>query len=542
MKQTIGTILCFASAITVNAQSLNDATQQLYYERYETAENTLWKIIQQEPTNDEAVYWLTTAFIEQNKNKEAHAVVEKAPESLFSTPYGEVAAGSVLLYSGKKDSAAIYFNEALKETKEKDPSILSAIARAQVESESGDANYALDLLQKAIKKDKKNASLYILMGDAYRKLSNGTEAYKSYQQAIEVDKGYAPAYHKIGDIFLGQKNPEMYLQYFTKAVEADPKYAPSLYKLYSYEFYRNPAKAKEYYQAYLSNSDTSIQNQYDLADLLYINKEFPAAIERAKSIFNLQGDKAQPRLYKLISYSYAEQKDTAKATTYMQNYFNKEADSNIIAKDAATMAKFARTNHNDSLAVVFLQKATQLEKDSSALYDYYGQLAQLSANLKDFASQAKWLSRYYPGNKKATNLDLFNWGLAHFRAEQYPQADTVFGMYIQKYPEQSFGYYWQAKSKAAEDKDMKEGTAVAAYEKLAEVLQQDSSNSSRQKWLVESYGYLAAYQANTAKNYAEAVKYFRKVLEVDPENEGAKKYISILEKQIDSTPTGTGTK
>jgi tetratricopeptide (TPR) repeat protein len=542
MKRVIATILCFSGMISLQAQSVNDATQQLYYQRYESAEKDLSSILKQQPANQEALYWLTTTYIQQNKISQAHDLVQKAPATVFSTPLGELTAGTVFLVNGKKDSASIYFNEALKETKEKDPQILSAIARAEIEAPAGDASYAVDLLQKAIKRDKKNASYYVLTGDAYRKLSNGSEAYKQYQQAIQTDKAYAEAYHRIGEIFVSQKNPEMYLQYFTKAIEADPKYAPSLYKLYSYEFYHDAGKAKQYYQQYMNNSDVTPQRDYELADLMFINKEFPAAIAKAQAIISSQASNAQARLYKMIAYSYAELKDTSNAISYMQNYFNKEVDTNIIAKDAATMARFAASTHSDSLAMVYLEKATHLQKDSVALYDYYKQLAQYAANRKDFGAQANWLGKYYKGNTKATNLDLFTWGVAHFRAEEYPLADSVFDMYIQKYPAQSFGYYWEAKSKAAQDKDMKLGLAVPAYQKLAEILQQDTKDPNYQKWLVEAYGYLAAYQANTAKNYSEAVNYFRKVLEVDPNNEGAKKYITILEKQVEEPASVAGSK
>jgi lipoprotein NlpI len=48
--------------------------------------------------------------------------------------------------------------------------------------------------------------------------------------------------------------------------------------------------------------------------------------------------------------------------------------------------------------------------------------------------------------------------------------------------------------------------------------------------MVEAYGYLAAYEANTEKDYSEAIGYFEKILEVDPGNNDAEKYIAILEK------------
>ena len=59
--------------------------------------------------------------------------------------------------------------------------------------------------------------------------------------------------------------------------------------------------------------------------------------------------------------------------------------------------------------------------------------------------------------------------------------------------------------------------------------------------MIQAYGYLATYEANMEKDYPEAVNYFEKVLEVDPSNEEAKKYISVLEQRIDAE-SNTGTK
>jgi tetratricopeptide (TPR) repeat protein len=64
------------------------------------------------------------------------------------------------------------------------------------------------------------------------------------------------------------------------------------------------------------------------------------------------------------------------------------------------------------------------------------------------------------------------------------------------------------------------------------VLGKNLNDANYKKWLIESYAYLAAYQTNVQKNYAEAVSYFEKVLQVDPENGDAKKYIAILEKNL----------
>jgi tetratricopeptide (TPR) repeat protein len=535
MKHIILLFISIGGMLAVPAQTLEQGIQQLYYERYQTAENTFHQVLQENSNNAVAWYYLAKDYLLEDKSAKAMDSIQLAPVDAKADAWYKVALGALLLQEGKKSEATGYFNDVIKETKEKDAAILAAIADAQIQSKAGDANYAIDLLNKAIKRDKKNASLYVLLGDAWLKSLNGSEAFKAYQQATQINDKYASAYHKLAEIFVTQKNPEMYVSYFQKAIAADPNYAPSIYRLYVYEFNRHPAKAMEYYKDYLSKSDVSVENDYDLADLFYLNKKYDKAIQKANTIIKEQGEKVQPRLFKLISYSYAEQKDSANAFAYMQQYFSKEADSNKVAKDYLLMGNlYASVKKNGSVAFNYFDKAVAVEKDSSELLKYYKQFSDLAADNKNFSEQAKWLGMYYNASNKTTNIDLFNLALAHYRAEQFAAADSVFGIYISKYPGQSFGYYWQAKSKALQDKDMSQGLAVEAYQKLVEVLEKNPNDANFKKWIVEAYAYLAAYETNTQKDYAEAVDYFEKVLQVDPENTDAKKYIDLLEKNLDN--------
>ena len=532
MKQIIFLFILNLGYSVLQAQSLEQGNQHLYYERYESAENSFHQVLKNDPENEEAWVGLTQAYMLQNDVNNLDSV-NLAPSSVQSDPLYKVAKGAILLQKNSVAEANNLFQQALGETKEKNVGVLSAIARAHVIAKNGDANYAIEIINKAIKRDKKNAALYVLLGDAYRKLNNGSEAFKAYRAAIDKNDQYAEAYHKIGEIFLTQKNAELYTEYFKKSLAADPGYAPSLYQLYVYEFYRNPAQATEYYRQYLTKADPSPSNDYDLADLLYLNKKYDSAIAKANTIIARDGEEVQPRLFKLISYSYAGMKDSAKAISYMQEYFAKEVDSNFIAKDYTSMGDFylSQPDH-DSLAIVYYAKALPLVKDSAVLFESYKKLADLSRDRKDYAAQAEWLEKYYLGNGKASNLDLFYWGIAHYRAESYVAADSVFSKYIAKYPEQGFGYYWQAKSRALQDKEMTEGLAVPVYEKLIEVLQKDTADANYKKWMVEAYGYLAAYQVNKEKNFEAAIDHFEKVLEIDPENADAKKYIAMLEKDL----------
>lgn len=533
MKKTALLITLITAAVALNAQTISDGNKQLYYERYKSAEETFNELIKTNMNNAEAWFGLTSTYLLNERKADALNKLRTAPASLHNTPYYKAAIGWVLLSYGKTDSAAIYFNDALKQTKEKDPSVLSAIAQAHIHEKNGNAATAIELLRKALKRDKHNAALHVLLGDAYLKTVNGSEAYTAYKKAIEENKDYALAYHRIGEIFLTQKSPEMYLDYFTKAIQADVAFAPSFYQLYRYEFYHDPAKAAVYYKSYMANTDTSIQNEYALLDLLYLEKKYNEAIVKANAIINSQTENTQPRVYKLIGYSYAAEKDSAKAISYMQQYFEKAPDSVEIAMDYVTMSDLYNSGAgNDSLTTLYLVKATEIEKDSSALFGYYKKLADRAKEIKDYSEQARWMERFYTGNKKVNNQDLYYWATAHYLAEEYGKADTVFGIYAATYPKQSFGYYWQARCKALLDSNMQEGLAVPAYRTLIDVLQKDTTDANYKKWTVEAYAYLASYEANKEKDYAEAVEYFERLLEVDPANEDAKKYIAILEKEI----------
>jgi len=57
---------------------------------------------------------------------------------------------------------------------------------------------------------------------------------------------------------------------------------------------------------------------------------------------------------------------------------------------------------------------------------------------------------------------------------------------------------------------------------------------------MEAYGYLAAYESNTKKDYREAITYFEKLLALDPNNADAKKYVDILKENLSKEESVTG--
>jgi Flp pilus assembly protein TadD len=197
MKKIILSVGLIFSCSALFAQSIEQGRQELYYKKYQTAAKTFQTALQQKPEDGEALYGLVYAWLHADEPEKARQSLQQFSSAAQTNPYYKTALGYILLSEGKKDSAAIYFTQALDATKEKDAGVLAAVAQAEIEAKEGDANYALQLLEKAMKRDKRNADLYVFRGDAYRKLDNGTEAFRAYQEALEKNDKLAVASYQL---------------------------------------------------------------------------------------------------------------------------------------------------------------------------------------------------------------------------------------------------------------------------------------------------------------------------------------------------------
>ena len=540
MKYTVTAIALICGATSSFAQEQPDAKSLIYHQRYTSAREALHASLKADPNNAGNWYLLSQTFPGSDSAAALRQELNAAPAEVRTQPMFEVAYGALLLKEDKKDSAAALFTHAMEATKEKDANVLAGVANAHLDAKNGDPQYALTVLEKAIKREKREAELSALQGDAWRRIGDGTAAYKAYSDALNKNKDYAAALYQLGKIFVAQKNDQLYVEYFDKAIAADSLYAPAYYELYYHYYFRDLPQAMSYFLKYKRHSDPSDDNEYQLTDLLYLTKNYEPAIEKAKTLIATSPNNA--RLYKLLAYSYLGLNDTTTAMSTMKQYFATGHDSNYVAKDFETMAELYGTQAGmEDSAIAYYEKAAERQTDSTAAYAYYKKLTDISKKLKNYSLEAKYSGKFYTGNEQATNLDLFNWGLAHFRAEEYIQADTVFGTYIAKYPEQAFGYYWRARANSMQDSTMEAGTAIPHYHNLIAVLEKDTSNATNKKWLIEAYGYVAAYETNKEKDFPEAITYLQKILAIDPDNKDAQRYISVLEKSVGSkqpTPGG----
>jgi hypothetical protein len=262
-------------------------------------------------------------------------------------------------------------------------------------------------------------------------------------------------------------------------------------------------------------------------------KKHKAAIAGAESILKAEGNKTQPRLYKLIAYSYAALGDSSTALKNINLYFDKQKDEEYVVKDFEIKARLLeKLDTNKSHAIEWYKKALTAEKEKKEQLNYMLTVADLQQAQGNREREAIWREKIYNTKDQPTNLDLYKWGLALYSDENYLKADSVFAVYETKYPEQLFGYLWRARCNALIDTTMEKGLAVPHYIKLIEVASKDVTKNK--SILLGAYGYMGTYEANISKDFVASISYFDKILGLEPDNSDASKYIEVLRKWIDA--------
>jgi tetratricopeptide (TPR) repeat protein len=515
------------------AQATAEGIKMFRYERPASATSILQNVLKQNPQDITASYWLARVQLASDSSFSS-SMEPVIPENLQEVPLAKITKGIIQLKKGDTIRAREWFNQALGTSKKKDPAMEIAIAEANIDAAHGSMVYALELLADAEKRDKKNPAIFMARGDAYRRMYNGSEAFRNYQQAIDLGQSDPVAFFKIGKIYQTQNNADIFTEYYDKALKADPSFGPVYYQLYYYYFSRDVNKAMDNLQKYIAYSDPGIKNSYMLTDQYFVSQKYTEAINEAKKIIAAESTKTKPRIYKLLAYSYDALNDSINATENLKTFFDRAEDTTYTADDFLLMAKLAETGTQDSLAGTWYEKALTLQTDSKKKAETVRKIIAFDKKKKDYAKQAYWFAQLRGLSADMSNVDIFNWGVANYNAQNYQAADSVFGIYAAKYPEQSFGYYWRARSNAAMDTAMETGIAVPFYEELIKVASKDTANANNRKWLIQAYSYVAAFKVNKEKMYTDALAYYDKILQLDPGNDDAEKYKGILEKMIES--------
>ncbi|HET9824156.1 MAG TPA: tetratricopeptide repeat protein [Chitinophagaceae bacterium] len=545
-KTMITILLAGLMALTgLRAQTVQEGVNHLYAERYRSAKETFDKLVATNPNNLEAVYWLGQTYIAMQDIKSARDLYSKTLQANGNAPLILAGMGHVNLIDGKKDEARQMFETAINLSTGKkgaDVSVLNAIGRANVDAKEGDIAYAIDKLKLAVGKDPKNADVLLNLGDAYRKAHEGGQAVMNYDQALQTSPSLARAVYRKGMIYYTQRNWELFEQLMKQAISIDSKFAPAFYQLYYYYLGKlDFTTAQDYATKFIATTDQDPQNDYLRIQTLWAQKKYDEAISGAKALLAAAGQQTQPKVYKLLADSYVSKGDTSSAKQYVDEYFSKQKEEDIIPTDYILRGQvYGATTGDDKIILDSYVKAADM------ITEYSDKKDLLDKAISNFEAKRQWCPaaelRTVLAKARKTPLptDPFFIGLRYYQCGNYQRADSALKAYIVLAPDTLFGHYYRAKTMYALDTTMMvepyASTMVQEYRKTLDLSQVDKIKFKNQA--IESSKLLAGYFNNIKKNKDSAIFYLQKGLEFDPTNASIQELIDYL-KKTPKSKTGT---
>jgi tetratricopeptide (TPR) repeat protein len=546
MKKT-AIVLFFSALASVGAlaQNLQQGINDLYAERLQSAKATFEKLIATNPNNIEANYWLGQVYIDMNDINGAKSLYDKALTASNNAPLILVGIGQMELIQGKTAEARQHFESAINASKGRkgnDPNVLNAVGHAIVESYSEknktDIDYAIAKLNEAAQLAPTNPDIYLNLGNAYRKKHDGGNAVQAYNKA----GNFAPALYMIGYIYESQKSLrqpndwDIVLENYNKSVAADPRFTPAYDRLYNY--YLNGkhdfTTAESFANKIVSSSDPGVETKYVVAQTLFVQNKFPEAIAIGKEIIG-QAANPNPRVYRLMTYSYMGNKDTTSACQYANRFFEKETNEDKIVASDYLMHAQACGKGNPDVIVADLDKVRQKDPEQAgrvlkeALED-----ARKSGNKLLEGELSLILFKLQGANANVQNMIAI--GVAFAQGGQLTKADSLFQVYSKAYPDSIYGYYWSGRVHSQLDSTMSQGLAVPDYEQVLRVATTDPNRSTYKSLGVSAAAYLIGYYNNVKADRATALSYIDKGLVIDPTNETLLNYKKVLSAKQQPAP------
>ena len=321
----------------------------------------------------------------------------------------------------------------------------------------------------------------------------------------------------------------------------DPNYGPAYYDLYGYYFFRDVNKSKEYFNKYKPLADKGPALDYEEASLLFASGDNKGAIAKADQLLATQGENADARLYRLKAYSLDKLGDSAAAIQNMETFISKAKDEQVLSDNfllaASLVAKFPE---KQARFEEYIKMAISMDTSSKSKVDVARKAIEIFKRFPNQQKVAEWSINMLNLVKPApSKVDIYNAGFENFKAGNYLVADSVFDIYKAKYPDEVYGHYWSFRSLSVVDSTMEQGLAIPDCQRFVELAELDKVKNK--STLVTAYGYLAGYNANVKKDFAAAISYLDKIIEIDPANADAVKNREILQKAMGKPKTGTKT-
>jgi len=608
-------VLLTGFSFNLKAQDLAAARALTKSEQYDKALAMYQQLIQKEPTNSKNYFFLGQSYLldyfaDTISNsltvaaKSAKEIYQKGVSANATDPLNYVGLAKVAFYLNDNKTAVEMRTKArslllpYKNIKKIVPPAkeyafaLAMIAESYIKGAEVDTSLALPLVREAIRIDNKNEDVYLVAGDIYILVNDGSKAISFYNQAQFADPNSPTANMKIGNIYVKGRALPAAIPYYQQAIQLNANYAPAYRELGQlYLLAQRFDSSRVNFKKYLDLTAGNIPAKTKYVNALFYARDYDGVIKNVEEIFKV--DKSRTYMNRIAGYSCYEKNppDFDKALAYMETLFKTVSPERIIKKDYYYMARILlKKNQNYPKMVDELNGLkSQLEKEKSKLSiapnaaekakikpgidDLTTKISALDSSIskanteidRAFGEYVKVLnlspddksvlnemaSNYYNYRRydNAANIwiklldpakdntdDLMRIGRAYYTGEKFKTADSVFNIIITKTPGFLPANLMVARTYSKMDPDLKLGIAKPKFEKLIEVAKPDSIKNESE--MMEAFAYLSYYHM-MKENFSRSKDYYNSMVNLDPNNKEnkIKGYVGIGSVELRSTST-----
>jgi tetratricopeptide (TPR) repeat protein len=501
----------------------------------------------------ENYYYLGQTYSKLNQMDSARYFYQKAVDADSGYPFGYVGLGELELKNNPKVAEEL-FKRAFGLAK-KDASVSTEVAEVYVAT--GNGIKAREVLERARKINKKYSGIFLVEGDMFKNEGRIGAACSLYENAILFDPKDKVAYLRLARIYKGI-NSDQALQYLDKLVAIDPNYVPAYAEIGDINYEKGRYKvALGAYEKFIAIPGVPLAQHERYASALYFDEQYDKSLEEIKYV--LAQDPNNSVMYRIEAYNNYKNKNFELGLEQMNKFVQSTPKEKHIYYDYVTLGDLQVEMKQPELALESYKKALELDSTKIIVYD---KLTTAAENAKSYPLAVEYYEKSFVVNPDFSLMSLFYYGTANFNAAAYyidPQTiaaettseiaaanETTFNVYIQKgtkafsdviirKPDTHLGYLWRANINALvdsynqlRDKPMT-GVAKPYYEEALQYMLENNLDRRRNEDIIQCYRYLASYYY-TLNDLNMVGEYYKKILEIDPNNEQAKKTLDMLKK------------
>ena len=384
---------------------------------------------------------------------------------------------------------------------------------------------ANEMADMAIKKNKNFGDAYVLKGDAEALQDDGGNAALWYEQAMHLDPTNPHGYISYANVYR-KRDPQLMQQTMDRLKQAVPGYPVDAVTGHAF-FSTDLARAYENYaKADVSKLDNNYLYEY-VQSAYYTNHKEEALQLAKRGMQKNAGDEYESYYARFALYSAVDLEKMDEAKRYLD--IMKAADKEFNAKDHLYFGQTYISTGQFEDAIAAHEKS--LSMDEKAI-ENYRHLSTAHKALGNEEKQLEYSERYLSVAAAPKPSDFVNLANAYLAKAKAGDTDMYFEKAMGVYDNMAAKYptiaSWAWLQQANEGKTFdKMDYAISKYKEVVNTLGDKADrNESETSYLKDALTNLGVLIWN-ADGMDAAKPYYQKLIEIDPNNETAKKVLGL---------------